>query len=29
MKTTLTDLAVKLFTDGADRAQILDMAQKP
>jgi transaldolase len=27
--TTLKDLTVKLFTDGADRAQILDMANKP
>src|ERR1700704_5950791 len=25
----LSDLKVKLFTDGADRAQILDMAAKP
>jgi transaldolase len=25
----LEDIAVKLFTDGADKAQILDMAQKP
>ena len=31
MSTTprLEDLQVKLFTDGADKAQILDMAQKP
>ena len=25
----LDDLSVKLFTDGADKAQILDMAAKP
>src|SRR3954466_12114986 len=29
MTKTLSDLAVKLFTDGADKAQILDMAQQP
>lgn len=29
MSTTLVNLTVKLFTDGADKAQILDMAQKP
>jgi transaldolase len=28
MTTKLQDLKVKLFTDGADKAQILDMAQK-
>src|SRR5678815_5788108 len=25
----IEDLQIKLFTDGADKAQILDMAQKP
>ena len=25
----LSDLTVKLFTDGADKAQILDMAKQP
>src|SRR5262245_20291407 len=29
MTTRLQDLKVKLFTDGADRAQVLDMAKKP
>ena len=29
MSTTLVNLTVKLFTDGADKVQILDMAQKP
>src|SRR5829696_8158972 len=29
MTKTLSDLKVKLFTDGADKAQILDMAKKP
>jgi transaldolase len=28
MPTTLSDLKVKLFTDGADKAQILEMAKK-
>jgi transaldolase len=28
MATTLKDLDVKLFTDGADKAQILDMAKQ-
>ena len=27
MATTLKDLKVKLFTDGADKAQIVDMAK--
>ena len=26
---SLANMKVKLFTDGADKAQILDMAQKP
>ena len=29
MATTLKDLKVKLFTDGADKAQIVEMAKKP
>lgn len=29
MPISLADLKVKLFTDGADRAQIVEMAQKP
>jgi transaldolase len=29
MTLRLTDLSVKLFTDGADKAQILDMAKQP
>ena len=29
MAAKLADLRVKLFTDGADKAQILEMAQKP
>ena len=29
MPTKLSELKVKLFTDGADRAQILEMAKKP
>jgi transaldolase len=29
MPLTLRDLSVKLFTDGADKAQILDMAKQP
>ena len=29
MPAKLADLKVKLFTDGADKAQILDMARKP
>ena len=29
MTTTLKDLNIKLFTDGADKAQILDMAKQP
>jgi transaldolase len=29
MAAKLTDLRVKLFTDGAEKAQILEMAQKP
>src|SRR3954470_12174266 len=29
MTKTLSDLKVKLFTDGADKAQILDMAKQP
>src|SRR5438105_4426157 len=29
MPLTLHDLSVKLFTDGADKAQILDMARQP
>ena len=29
MTAKLADLQVKLFTDGADKAQILEMAQKP
>ena len=29
MAIKLDDLKVKLFTDGADKAQILDMAKKP
>src|ERR1700748_2773433 len=27
--TKLADLKIKLFTDGADKAQILDMAKQP
>ncbi len=27
--TKLSDLKVKLFTDGADKAQILEMAKQP
>lgn len=29
MATTLQDLDVKLFTDGADKAQIVEMAKRP
>jgi transaldolase len=29
MSVTLHDLSVKLFTDGADKAQILEMARQP
>lgn len=29
MKVTLKDLSVKLFTDGADKAQIVEMAKQP
>ena len=29
MVTRLSDLKVKLFTDGADKAQIMDMAKQP
>src|SRR3954463_15661483 len=29
MTKTLSDLKVKLFTDGADKAQIVDMAKQP
>ena len=29
MTMRLQDLRIKLFTDGADKAQILDMARKP
>src|SRR6476646_5647638 len=29
MPIKLTDLKVKLFTDGADKAQIVDMAKQP
>jgi len=29
MAITLKDLDVKLFTDGADKAQILEMAKQP
>ena len=29
MTAKLADLQVKLFTDGADKAQMLEMAQKP
>ena len=29
MTARLSDLRVKLFTDGADKAQILDMAKQP
>jgi len=29
MTGKLSDLKVKLFTDGADKAQIMDMAKQP
>src|SRR3954462_4958808 len=29
MVTRLSDLKIKLFTDGADKAQIMDMAKQP